>query len=464
MIDMRFILPAIVVLFTSLGVSGQFMDSTAHNSLSTRMLLIQHQTAIDKSASVTTTYGIELGFHRQFNDKFGTTLPLKMAVIDQGELENANIIAFDILGDYYPIGSQRKFSPYLIGGLGFVFNDKGSSYGQFPFGAGVDLRLGTNFSLKIQLERRWAGTDQRKMNTAGIGYVYQFGGLDNSDTDGDGISDRRDNCPAEPGPRSTKGCPDADLDGVIDEDDFCPEIPGGPKTKGCPDRDNDGTADQKDRCPNQAGTREMLGCPDYDKDGVADPDDKCPAQPGKKLFQGCPDTDNDGVPDDIDPCPNDAGSLITGCPDRDKDGFHDLEDKCPDEPGKNAGCPELSPAVKASLERITNKVSFVGRSHQMTDNSYPALDDLLNILTDNPAYHLIIEGHTANDGTEENNQRLGQLQALSCRSYLVSKGIAPERIKVISRGATRPRADENTSVGKELNRRMEFLLVPGGRG
>jgi len=460
----RLSLSAIFVLASSLTVFGQLVDSIGHNSLFTRVLLIQHNVNDGKEIGQTTTYGMELAGHRQFNDKFGATLPITLAVIDQGDLENLNIVAFDMLGDFYPLGSQRKFAPYVIAGMGFVFKSKGNSYGQLPIGAGINVRLGTNFSLKLQLEHRWANTDRRKMNTAGIGYLYQFGGLDNTDTDGDGISDPRDRCPEEYGPNSTKGCPDADLDGVIDAEDYCPEIPGNKKTKGCPDKDNDGTADQKDLCPDQAGSREMLGCPDYDKDGIADPEDKCPAQPGKKLFQGCPDTDNDGVPDDIDPCPNDAGSLITGCPDRDKDGYHDLEDKCPDEPGPNAGCPELSAEVMASLEQATNQVAFTGRSDQLTAESLSALDRVVDVMQTKASYNLIIEGHTANDGTEENNQRLSELRALSCRGYLISKGISAERIKVIGRGATRPRADENTSVGKELNRRMEFILVPGGGG
>jgi len=44
-----------------------------------------------------------------------------------------------------------------------------------------------------------------------------------SDRDGDGVRDEEDQCPDEPGPSSTNGCPDRDSDGVRDADDACPD-------------------------------------------------------------------------------------------------------------------------------------------------------------------------------------------------------------------------------------------------
>lgn len=97
-----------------------------------------------------------------------------------------------------------------------------------------------------------------------------------SDRDGDGIVDRKDQCPDEPGPAPT-GCPppgDRDGDGFLDPDDKCPDEPG-IAPDGCPDRDPD-------------------------KDGILNPDDKCPTDPeNKNGFEdtdGCPDT----IPSDIE--------------------------------------------------------------------------------------------------------------------------------------------------------------------
>jgi hypothetical protein len=57
------------------------------------------------------------------------------------------------------------------------------------------------------------------------------------DTDGDAISDRRDECPDLVGTWACKGCPDRDGDGIKDSEDQCPEQRGTKENKGCPTAD-----------------------------------------------------------------------------------------------------------------------------------------------------------------------------------------------------------------------------------
>lgn len=111
------------------------------------------------------------------------------------------------------------------------------------------------------------------------------------DTDGDGIDDACDLCPAA---RET-------MNGLLDED-------------GCPDsdRDGDGILDTVDECPDAAGLA-PTGCPDADADGLLDRDDHCPLDAGPAPT-GCPDTDGDGVLDKDDHCPAVAGTNAVGCP------------------------------------------------------------------------------------------------------------------------------------------------------
>lgn len=54
------------------------------------------------------------------------------------------------------------------------------------------------------------------------------------DDDHDGIANRIDECPLEPGPLSARGCPDRDGDGVPDKVDNCPDQPGPASNQGCP--------------------------------------------------------------------------------------------------------------------------------------------------------------------------------------------------------------------------------------
>lgn len=164
------------------------------------------------------------------------------------------------------------------------------------------------------------------------------------DRDGDGIIDKEDECPDAPGVAAFKGCPDTDEDGIKDSEDACPTAAGVPEFQGCPDTDKDGIRDSEDECPEKAGLPEYKGCPDTDMDGIRDNDDACPEKPGPANFQGCPDTDADGLPDNKDQCPDAAGPVDNnGCPygDRDGDGVVDKDDRCPDNagPAENGGCP-----------------------------------------------------------------------------------------------------------------------------
>jgi OOP family OmpA-OmpF porin len=88
------------------------------------------------------------------------------------------------------------------------------------------------------------------------------------DSDEDGVSDSKDQCPNTPSGVAvdSKGCPtDLDGDGVADYLDACQGTPRGTKVdaKGCPlDSDGDGVVDSKDKCPNTlAGAKvDSKGC------------------------------------------------------------------------------------------------------------------------------------------------------------------------------------------------------------
>jgi len=98
--------------------------------------------------------------------------------------------------------------------------------------------------------------------------------------------------PRTVGLEKDSGCPDSDGDGIVDKFDNCPAVPGVISENGCPmsDRDNDGIADSKDDCPDEAGTEEFRGCNsgDADNDGVRDNVDSCPNTAGSAAHQGCP--------------------------------------------------------------------------------------------------------------------------------------------------------------------------------
>ncbi|MBN1620435.1 peptidoglycan-associated lipoprotein Pal [candidate division WOR-3 bacterium] len=73
-----------------------------------------------------------------------------------------------------------------------------------------------------------------------------------------------------------------------------------------------------------------------------------------------------------------------------------------------------------------------------------------------PSVKVFLEGHCDERGTSEYNLALGQKRADACRAYLVSYGIAPDRISTVSYGRERPAA---LGTGESIwakNRRVEF--------
>jgi len=71
----------------------------------------------------------------------------------------------------------------------------------------------------------------------------------------------------------------------------------------------------------------------------------------------------------------------------------------------------------------------------------------------------VVAGHTDSTGTEEYNYDLGQRRAQGVAGYLVGKeGVDPTQVRVVSYGASKPIADNSTSSGRRMNRRVEILL------
>jgi len=316
------------------------------------------------------------------------------------------------------------------------------------------------------------------------------------DTDNDGIVDRKDACPNEPGPATkdprTNGCPppDRDRDGTPDERDLCPTVPSGdkpdPARPGCPipDRDADGVLDAQDQCPDLAQGSEpdpaKPGCPDKDtdKDGVVDTKDQCPSQPKSdhpdptKL--GCPDkdSDGDGVFDAQDQCPKVAAGghpdpAKPGCPlpDRDGDSVVDAEDACPTRPGapdpdpKKNGCPGLVTIKKGQIV-ILRSVFFANDEAVILKNSFPVLQAVANVLVTQPQItKLAVEGHTDDRGDAAHNTDLSKRRAQSVMQWLTDHGIAAARLTAEGYGPTRPIADNRTLYGRAKNRRVEFHIV-----
>ena len=404
------------------------------------------------------------------------------------------------------LGPESFLRPYLLVGTGAMLFDTNIDitkakvdYAAPSFGGGINVKLGPAVMLNLQETFLYStGDDKDGMEGSAndmflfhtAGFTFNFGNKKDTDKDGisdykdkcpntplatpvdkagcpldkdgDGIADYLDNCPDLAGSKSLNGCPDKDGDGIADKDDSCPDFSGNASLLGCPDKDSDGIADKDDRCPDSAGLVQLKGCPDSDKDGVADLDDKCiNTIAGYKVdATGCPlDNDKDGILNEVDACPDKAGNVaMKGCPDTDGDGVADNEDRCPAVKGNiaNKGCPEIAVEDVKKITQIASKIFFETNSDVLKVASLAQLDELALILKKYEAANLVIEGHADSQGEDAYNLTLSQKRTESVKTYLMSKGIMESRLTAIGYGESNPIADNNTSLGRAKNRRVEL--------
>lgn len=108
--------------------------------------------------------------------------------------------------------------------------------------------------------------------------------------------------------------------------------------------------------------------------------------------------------------------------------------------------------------RLNNLIFQVGKS-KIDPGSYPELDVVVNMMTENASMIIQLEGHTDYQGNAGDNMRLSQLRVAAVKNYIVSKKIAKARIKTKAFGGTQPLSREETPEGHRLNRRVELRIL-----
>lgn len=313
--------------------------------------------------------------------------------------------------------------PYLQAGIGASV-ERGNWMAQMPFGAGIQFNLFNQVFLHLNTGYRVPVTSR-----ANYGLVHSFGVS---------VPLQERVAPPPPPPPAPELPKDKDGDGVLDVDDVCPDEAGVAALRGCPDKDKDGVADKDDKCADVAGLARYNGCPipDSDKDGINDEEDKCAQQAGVARYNGCPvpDTDGDGVNDEEDKCPVVAGVVA------------------------NAGCPEVKEEIKTKVEFAARNIFFNTGSYQLQKKSYAPLNEVAQILKENPTLQLDVEGHTDASGDAAKNQILSENRAAAVKAYLVAQGIDRGRLTSAGYGIDKPIADNKTAAGKAKNRRVELKL------
>jgi outer membrane protein OmpA-like peptidoglycan-associated protein len=108
---------------------------------------------------------------------------------------------------------------------------------------------------------------------------------------------------------------------------------------------------------------------------------------------------------------------------------------------------------------VLGDLTFRTESAEIDPASARVLDDVARAMAASPGGRIRVEGHTDSSGMREANQQLSQARAESTRTYLMSQGVAGDRIDAVGYGADRPLADNDSAAGRSDNRRTEIVVV-----
>lgn len=82
------------------------------------------------------------------------------------------------------------------------------------------------------------------------------------------------------------------------------------------------------------------------------------------------------------------------------------------------------------------------------------------VLNDYPQTNVTVAGYTDSTGTAAHNLKLSEERARAVKNALVDRGVLASRITTTGYGEKKPIADNSTPEGRQLNRRVEILIVP----
>lgn len=115
--------------------------------------------------------------------------------------------------------------------------------------------------------------------------------------------------------------------------------------------------------------------------------------------------------------------------------------------------------VKNDKIEILQQVHFqTGKSRILAD-SYSLLNQVVDAIVKSDVGRVRVEGHTDNRGSKKKNHTLSEERARAVADYLIKQGIDPSRIESAGFGPDRPIAPNLTARGRELNRRVEFVIL-----
>lgn len=116
--------------------------------------------------------------------------------------------------------------------------------------------------------------------------------------------------------------------------------------------------------------------------------------------------------------------------------------------------------TRGTVITLSGGVLFATNKAEILPGAQAQLNQVADALKAQAEQTITIEGHTDNTGTDAVNRDLSARRAAAVRDYLIVRGVAPGAIKILGSGSSRPIADNKTTEGRAMNRRVEIIVAP----
>ncbi len=120
------------------------------------------------------------------------------------------------------------------------------------------------------------------------------------------------------------------------------------------------------------------------------------------------------------------------------------------------------PITTDLIDEVTRQmqaVFFDFNKYDIREDMIPALQNNARVMKQNPTVSVLVEGHCDERGTDEYNLALGERRAGAAKDFLISLGIAENRLSTLSYGESRPFAPGHDEDSWAQNRRAHFVAV-----
>jgi outer membrane protein OmpA-like peptidoglycan-associated protein len=113
---------------------------------------------------------------------------------------------------------------------------------------------------------------------------------------------------------------------------------------------------------------------------------------------------------------------------------------------------------RGTVITLSNEKLFESGKVELLAAAQGSLGQIAEVLAADASKQIAVEGHTDSRGAPESNISLSRARADSVRKFLVAHGVATTRISSNGYGAGRPIADNESTEGRAINRRVEIII------